>query len=184
MKLSKQQKVYTAVLVFVLGALVIDRAYLSRSNPTKAQAETSESSNKMSGEDVSEANAIIDSVSQSPTMKLVQQLDTLWSERNLDLSQARDAFSLPESWLVAINPNFIKGTRAEDYNQGAETSFAKNHQLKAVVVQGRTRCVMVDDHFLVIGQELDGFKLIEVDEDSATFQAGAKRVVLRLANDR
>jgi hypothetical protein len=43
---------------------------------------------------------------------------------------------------------------------------------------------MVDDHFLVIGQELDGFKLIAVDEDSATFEAGAKRVVLRLANDR
>jgi hypothetical protein len=43
---------------------------------------------------------------------------------------------------------------------------------------------MVDDHFLVIGQELEGFKLVAVDEDSATFESGAKKVVLRLANGR
>jgi len=181
MKLSKQQKVYTAVLVVVLGALVIDRIYLSQG---RVPAEASASSNQVSDELVPGVMDIPDSASQSPTVKLIQQLDMLWSEKNLDLNQARDAFSLPESWLAAVNPNFAKGTRAADYDQGAETSFARNHQLKAVVVQDQTRCVMVDDHFLVIGQELDGFKLIEVDKDSATFEAGAKRVVLRLANDR
>lgn len=186
MKLSKQQKVYTAVLVIVLGALVIDRTYLSQG---KVPAEASASSNQAAGEgvpgqDQSTAGGISDSTSQSPTMKLIHQLDTLWSEKNPDLNQTRDAFSLPESWLAAVNPDFAKGPRAADYEQGAETSFARNHQLKAVVVQGQERCIMVDDHFLVIGQELDGFKLIAVDEDSATFEAGAKRVVLRLANDR
>jgi len=187
MKLSKQQKVFAAVLVVVLGALFIDRTYLSKGTvPAEASASSNQTASvRVPGEGQSAVGGRIpDPASQSPTVKLIKQLDMLWSEKNLDLNQARDAFSLPESWLAAVNPNFAKGTRAGDYDQGAETSFARNHQLKAVVVQDQTRCVMVDDHLLVIGQELDGFKLIEVDKDSATFEAGAKRVVLRLANDR
>ncbi len=177
MELTKRQKVFFAIMIIVLGALIVDRAYLSRSSLSKAQAEISDSST--SGGGVPEAEVIPDLASQSPTVKLVHGIEALWSEKNLDSSRARDAFCLPESWLAEVSPDNRPRT-----DQGAETSFARNHQLKAVVVQGQTRCVMVDDHFLVIGQELEGFKLVAVDEDSATFESGAKRVVLRLANGR
>jgi hypothetical protein len=177
MELTKRQKVFLVIMIIVLGAFIVDRAYLSRSGPSKARAEISDSST--SDEGVPEAEVVPDLASQSPTVKLVRGIETLWSEKNLDLSRARDAFCLPESWLAEISPNNFRRTA-----QGAETSFAKNHQLKVVIVQGQRPCVMVDDHFLVIGQELEGFKLVAVDEDSATFESGAKKVVLRLANGR
>jgi hypothetical protein len=98
---------------------------------------------------------------------------------NPDLSQVRDAFSLPASWLAEVHP-----THGPLSEQDPATMFAKNHQLEAVVLQNQARGALVDDHFLVIGQELDGFKLVAVDEASATFEAGKKQVVLRLASDR
>jgi hypothetical protein len=179
MELTKRQKVFLVIMIIVLAALIVDRAYLGRSNPSKAQAEISDSSNITSGEGVPATEVVPDLASQSPTMKLTRGIESLWSEKNPDLSQSRDAFCLPEPWLAEISPDNLRRTF-----QGAETSFARNHQLKVIVVQGQTRCVMVDDHFLVIGQELEGFKLVAVDENSATFESGAKRVVLRLENDR
>jgi len=178
MRLSKRQQVCFAILAITLTALVVDRAFLGQGSvPAEAYA----SSNQAPGPPrrILGALDLPDSDSQSPTIKLVHGLETLCSEKSLDLSQARDAFSLPASWLAEVNP--ANRPRSE---QDAVTKFTKNHQLKAVVVQGQTYCVMVDDHFLVIGQELDGFKLVAVDEDSATFEAGSKRVVLRLTNDR
>ena len=179
MRLTKRQKVSSAILVIVLGALVVDRTYRS---PGNVSAEVSASSNQASNElelGASQQRVIPEPGSQSPTMKLIQRLETLWLEKNPDVSQARDAFSLPESWLVEVNP-----TNRPKTKQDAVIKFAKNHQLKAVVVQDQARCVMVDDNFLTIGQELDGFKLVAVDEESATFEAGQQRVVLLLTNDR
>ena len=95
------------------------------------------------------------------------------------MRQARDIFLLPSSWLAEINPaNRLLS------KQDAATQFLKNHQLRAVVVHEKRCSVMVDDNYLVVGQEFDGFKLVSVDEGSATFEAGGKQVVLRLTNDR
>jgi hypothetical protein len=186
MKLTKRQKVASAILVVVLGALIVDRTYLS---PGKVSAEASASSSQTSSEPEIESikqGVIPEPGSQSTTMKLVQRLETLWSEKSPDvrsmasaISRARDAFSLPEAWLAKVHPSGL--ARPE---QDAVIRFTRNHQLKAVVVQGQTRCVMVDDNFLTIGQELDGFKLVAVDEESATFEAGEQRVILLLTNDR
>jgi len=176
MRLSKRQQVCFAILAIALAALVVSRAFLGQGN---VPAEASASSNQAPEEPVLGALDLPDMDSQSPTMKLAHVLETLWSEKSLDMGQARDAFSLPASWLAEVDP--ANRLRLE---QDAVAKFAKNHQLRAVAIYDQTCCVMVDDHFLVIGQELDGFKLVAVDEDSATFEDGAKRVVLRLTNNR
>jgi len=42
----------------------------------------------------------------------------------------------------------------------------------------------VDDRLLKVGQELDGFKLIAIDQQSATFEREGQRITLKLADDR
>jgi hypothetical protein len=77
MELTKRQKVFLVIMIIVLGAFIIDRAYLSRSGPSKARAEISDSS--ISDEGVSEAEVDTDLTSQSPTVKLVRGIEALWS---------------------------------------------------------------------------------------------------------
>jgi hypothetical protein len=115
---------------------------------------------------------------QPLTVRLSEQLETLCPD-DPNFSQVRDAFSLPASWLAEIHPENLPRSQ-----QDAVAKFVRDHQLRAVAVQDQTRGALVDDHFIVIGQELDGFKLVAVDEGSATFEVDGKRVVLRLTNDR
>ena len=173
MRLSKRQKVCFAILALVLGALVVDRALL---RPQSGPAEASAYSPEAPDEPIVGATEHPDS--QPSTIRLSEQLETLCPD-DPNFSQVRDAFSLPASWLAEIYPENLPGSQ-----QDAAAIFAKSHQLEAVVLQNQARGVLVDDHFLVIGHELDGFKLVAVDESSATFAAGGKQVVLRLASDR
>jgi hypothetical protein len=174
MKLSKRQKVCCVILALALGVLIVDRAiFYPEGGPAKASADSTQAQD----ERVAAATEYPDI--QPSTAKLIQQLEKLCPDDNLDFNQVRDAFSLPASWLAEVGLGNHPG-----FEQSTTDRFAQSHQLKAVVVDGQSRYVLVDDHFLVIGQELDGFRLVAVDEDSATFAAGGKPVVLRLANDR
>ena len=176
MKFSKRQQVSLAILAIVLAALFIDRFFIGQGS---VPVEASASSNQAPDELVPGALDFPDLDSQPPTIKLAHRLETLQPDKSMDMGQVRNAFSLPSSWLAEINPaNRLLS------KQDAATQFLKNHQLRAVVVHEKRCSVMVDDNYLVVGQEFDGFKLVSVDEGSATFEAGGKRVVLRLANDR
>jgi hypothetical protein len=178
MRLSKKQKVYLAILVLALGTMVVDRAFLSQSAGGGLKAETSTDSYLPPGELVFGATGPPDPNSLPPIMKITQRLEMLWSGMSLDLDEARDAFSIPTAWLAEIYDQ-------HPLRQGdAVVRFAKSHQLRGVLVESNARFAVVDNHLLIVGQELDGFKLVAVDEDSATFAAGNKQVVLRLENGR
>jgi len=151
----------------------MDRTVL---RPQGGPAEASADSLQAPGETVTGATEHPDL--QPPAVKLTEQLETLCPD-NPNFDQIRDAFSLPAPWLAEVHPE--NRPRSQ---QDAADRFTRDHQLKAVAVDGQASYALLDDHFLVIGQELDGFKLVAVDEGSATFEAGGKQVVLRLANDR
>jgi len=182
MRLSRQQKIYLAILALALGALLVNRLFRSRESVT---AEASAYSDPLPGETIPAPALVFDKKtrgpdpnSQPPSIKLAKRLQILWPDEGLNLDQARDAFSLPAAWLAEVyaqNP-LVEGD--------ATARFAKSHQLKAVLVDGQTSSALVDDHLLIPGQELDGFKLVAIDEDSATFEAGTKRVILKLKTDR
>jgi len=175
MRWSRQQTVYSAILALALGVLVVDRAFLSRQSIT---AQASADSGLLPSELILEATDLPDPGSQPPSMKLVQRLETLYPDESLGLGQARDAFCLPTAWLAEVHAQvpLLEGD--------AVARFAKDHQLRAVLIESQTSFAVVDDHFLMLGQELDGFKLVAVDVGSATFAAGRKRVVLTLEKDR
>lgn len=179
MELSKRQKSGVAVLAIGLLALVVDRAFLGGGG---APAGASASSTEAPAELIGEATDPPEADSESPAIRLAQRLETLWSERNPDMSQARDIFSLPAPWLADVRP--ATPVDSPPPVQDAVTVFAASHQLRGVVIADQGGCVTVDDHLLRLGDELDGFKLVAIEGDSATFEAGGKQVSLRLVSDR
>lgn len=179
MKLSKRQKSGVAVLAIALLALVADRALLGGGS---VPAGASASSNEAPAEYIPGAVDPPDPNLEPPTIRLAQRLETLWSERNLDRSQARNVFSLPASWLADVRP--ATPVDRPPPEQDAVTVFTTNHQLRGVLITDQARCVTVNDHVLRLGDELDGFKLVAIEEDSATFEADGRQVSLRLASDR
>ncbi|MFQ6036850.1 MAG: hypothetical protein ACE5NM_13505, partial [Sedimentisphaerales bacterium] len=213
MKLSRQQKIYLVILVLALVALLVDRLFCSRqpapaeayTEPETVTAEASIYSDPLwdetiaglprsrvrlpqSGDTVSIMLDLPEPNSQGPRRKparrtlwaggLTQQLEILLPDEYLDLDQARDAFSLPAAWLDELRAQNPLG------QADAAARFAKSHQLKAVLIEGKMREAYVDDHLLRPGQELDGFKLVTVNPSSATFEAGTKQVILKLKSDR
>ena len=179
MKLSKRQISGVAVLVIALIALVYDRTFLDRGNgPARASA----SSNAAPTEPTPEAAIPPNSNTEPPRIGLAQRLETLWAERNLNMSQARDVFSLPASWLADVRPAtpVVHPPTVQD----AVTVFKTNHQLKGVLMTDQTCCVTVNDHILRLGEAIDGFKLVAIKEDTATFEADGKQVSLKLLFDR
>ena len=61
--------------------------------------------------------------------------------------------------------------------------FMRKHQIKAVMVHGKISSVVIDDRYLFVGQKIDGFTLVSVNEHSATFESNNHRVVLTLKRD-
>jgi len=190
MRLSRQQKVYLAILALALGTLLVDRHILSRQPapaegngepetvaakaPAYSEGSRGAESHLLPRETTAGKMGLPDPNSQDPRIKLAQRLEILWPDESLDLDQARDAFCLPAAWLseLCAQDPLVEGDAA--------VQFTKTHQLNAVLIEGKMRSALVDGRLLIPGQELDGFKLIAIDESSATFEAGTKRVILRL----
>lgn len=176
MKLSKRQKSGIVVLAILSLALVIDRALLGGGG---VPAGASASSTEAQAEPVAEAKDTADPKPEPPPIELAQRLESAWSQKSLEISQARDVFSLPASWFDDVRP-----PTPVDGPQDAVTLFAVNHQLRGVLATGQARCVTVDDRVLRVGDELDGFRLVAIEDDSVTFEADGRQVILRLASDR
>ena len=56
-----------------------------------------------------------------------------------------------------------------------------NPALTAVMVAGKNSLVNVDGVIVKLGEEIDGYRLIEVKDYQAIFKKGRKRVVLTIA---
>ena len=175
MALSRRQKICSAILAVVFGVLLMDRVFVSRkTGPDEASAK----SVALKEEPNVPLTKLADAGSRSASVEVARRLNTLYPNETLDLGQTRDAFSLPPVWLAEVNAQSPLG------EAGPVARFVKNHQLTAVLIDGKTKSALVDGHCLSLGQELDGFELVAVDENSATFEAGSKRAVLKLKNDR
>jgi hypothetical protein len=178
-KLTKRQKISFAIFAVAIAALVVDRAFLGGGSiPAGASA----SSSPPPVTDTPPASPPADVNVPSSTIRLNQRLETLWLERVRDINQPRDVFTLAETWANDIFPKEPETTPEPEKN--AVTVFQTNHQLQAVVISDHMRCVTVNGRVLELGDELDGFKLIFIEEDAATFETGKSHVTLTMTNDR
>ncbi|MEZ6190763.1 MAG: hypothetical protein R3C45_05665 [Phycisphaerales bacterium] len=88
---------------------------------------------------------------------------------------ARDAFAVPPSWVPA-DAEPVAGSEAA---QAVET-FKRDHKLEAVLVTGDQRCAVVNGQTMYVGQSLQGYRLVSVQERSAEFRSGGVVITLGL----
>ena len=62
----------------------------------------------------------------------------------------------------------------------AEEEMPWNPQLTAVMAAGKNSLVNLDGVILKIGEEQDGYRLVEVRDREAVFRKGNKRIVLNM----
>lgn len=78
-----------------------------------------------------------------------------------------DPFSAPSSWKkIAAQAGSDKSPAIITQESAA---FCAAHHLTAVLARGSSGVVYVDEKIVRMGQSLDGFRLVGVDDKSATF---------------
>ena len=175
MTLTKQQKVFVGIFVCVIVGLVCDRTLLL---PEGVGAETV-ADNLLERPPVSAMT--VPSLPTTPvaSAQFKERLDALLPGDDPVMTAARDAFTLSAAW---------SGGHKQSAEGSEVSKFRKKHRLKALILHGRGQAAFVDDEFVRIGQVLDGFRLVEIDENSATFVAksefGGGRAVLEINRTR
>lgn len=173
MKVTKSQQVYFGLLAVGLIALGVDRFVLT---PPAAQASDDAQSLLMKPAD---SAAAAGNATPAPTAVSIQpnpiadKLKQLSASVPAPKGEMRDAFTPGNSWTGG----------PAGLATGAE-NFSLNHHLTGVLVSGRSGLAMVDGKDVLVGQTLDGFKLISVKPGMALFAAGDLQVTLRIARDQ
>ncbi|MBK7616680.1 MAG: hypothetical protein IPJ08_20325 [Burkholderiales bacterium] len=86
----------------------------------------------------------------------------------------------PEALVLRHDPFLRPGSAAAApaLAAGADTDAAWRPQLRAVVVAGPKSSALVDGQVLELGDELDGYRLIQVLPDKAILRKKGRRVEL------
>jgi hypothetical protein len=173
MALNKRQRMSMGVLAIGLMALVVDRMYVL---PKSAPAQPAAGSDDYTVTATSERAMAPPPLSAPAGLTATSKLEAAWSGKNLRLDESRDLFSLPPSWPRARGPE-----KRTTPTAAAETVFAARHKLEAITMDLEGERALVDDKLLRLGDILEGFQLIAIDRESATFERDGQRVRLVLA---
>jgi hypothetical protein len=171
MALAKRGKTFVAIFALGLAALAVDRVFL---RPQGGAEKASADAFAKYGVPASPAEKAASAPSEAQRPSVTQRLDRAWPDQEPNVAQARDPFSLTGPWLGSTETG---PSAAPD----PVTVFAKAHPLGAVVMNGPRSHVLVNDRFLTLGQQIDGFTLVSVGPKSATFERQGERIVLELA---
>ncbi len=180
-KLTRNQKVYVAVLGVALLVLVCDQLLFS---PGKAgAAETAAFHPSVSP--TARAKATADRIPEllaavrKPEDTLASRLAVVAETQSLDVENMNDAMRAPAHWFPvegAAPPVVVEATGSHE----AALKFRSTHQLNAVMANADGGYAIVNGRPLRIGQEITGFTLVEVRARSVVFENAGSIVELRL----
>jgi hypothetical protein len=177
MKVTKSQKVYFGLLIVGLLALGVDRFVLT---PPAAQA--ADNAQALLVKPVDSSTGVDNAVPMLAAANIqgnsiADKLKELNDSIPAPKGEIRDAFTPGTAWVPTAKSS-VAGSNA------AIENFSQTHHLAGVLVAGRTGQAMVDGKDVLVGQTLDGFKLIAVKPGIAVFQQGDVQITLRIAKDR
>ncbi len=172
MTLTKSQRVYVAIMVIAVVALLIDRTLLQ---PEPVQASASQYAISPSTRDPDDLEAPRSEGPAPRQVAIARRLEQIAEQRGLDPTGVIDAFRPSPMWLqlgeVPVGPV---------QTELLAERFRKAHTLTAVMGSGNEGWAIVDGRTLFIGRVMDGFTLISVGQRSAVLASGDTRVVLTL----
>ena len=172
MTLTKSQRVYVAIMVIVMVALLIDRTLLQ---PEPAQASVLQYAVPSSERDPGDLEAPRSEGPAPRQVAIARKLEQIAEQRGLDPTGVIDAFRPSPIWLQSSEAP----VEIEQPELLVER-FMKAHTLAAVMGSGKDGSAIVDGRTLLIGQVLDGFTLVSVGRRSAVLESGDARVLLTL----
>jgi hypothetical protein len=169
MKVTKQQKVYTGLLVLGLLALVLDRCVFS---PSSADASDQASDLLIAKvpqtKTESPASAHKSSATAPAGNSVALKLTELSESMQRPGAAVKDAFCPAPSWAQPGAPGVTSAP-----------SFQQAHTLIGVMLSGSYAAAMVDGTLVRVGDSIDGYKLISVSKGEAVFQSGDLRATLQ-----
>lgn len=178
MKRSRERNILIAVLGVAGLGLLIDRVVIGSDVTSPAESSAGVV------DDIADDPASLLIVSDAPqdaapasanaTESLANRLRRVAGQAELnDGAAVRDAFIPAPSWTpVDFEPE--SGSEAAL----AIESFKRDNKLEAVLVTGDQRCAVVNGQTVYVGQTLQGYRLVSVQERSAEFRAGGVTVSL------
>lgn len=179
MKLSKERKAYVVFLGLALAAVVIDRAFLASDSigPDQANAAGEKGlSTTLPGR----IGALL--AESASKRSLTDHLQAVCEAEEINFSDLKTTFASLQSW--------VKGAQHEDPSPSTQPNepdkaeaFKRQHELMAVMVTADGARAIVNNRCLLIGQELDGFRLISVGLRSAILESETARVELKIESN-
>lgn len=161
MKETKKYLAYFTVLAIGCGWLGMDWLSSGSSTPT-AEARTVAAAPQQPATDKS----LPADMGDEPA--IASRLNNLVLQRGLASNPPADGFAIP----LAFRPPPVVKKAAVASAVNLLAKFKANHKLISVMVAGRASNAMVDGRLLQLGDQLDGFKLVEITQNSAVFSRG------------
>lgn len=202
---TKSQKISAGVLAVAVAAFGVDRFVLSApdgaspaaaasseyavskgpSTPTKAVRGGTATGQDGPGASLS---------SKTPSVTLASRLATIGQQRRLTGLPCGDAFRPANAWLVALLPPSPPAPKPAPVVATAQPAtrpaapkidyaalFIKQHTLTAVMKKKAGGMAIIDGRLYGKGQTIDGFKLVGVGLNEATFTGKGTTFVLRMS---
>jgi hypothetical protein len=131
----------------------------------------------------------------APTVTLASRLATIGEQRRLTLAPCGDAFRPAEAWLTALLPppppepkpvapvvaTAKPATRPAAPKIDYAAVFTQRHTLTAVMKRQHGGMAIIDGKLYGAGQTIDGFKLVRVGLNEATFRGKGTTFELRMS---
>ena len=182
MKLNRKQQIYIAILALGLIALLLDKTFLS---PQEAEGDAQQVRN-IAPEVAATAQGMHDAITDmepatpTPSYSTVgMRLARFVEEGKVDPLEMRDAFQPSPAWIS----DFESRGGLDSPSSKAE-KFISKYRLIGVYSSRGSRFAIIDGDksnvILAIDQEIDGFKLVSVNDRLAVLQNQALTVVLKL----
>ncbi|MEX0654498.1 MAG: hypothetical protein WD534_14780 [Phycisphaeraceae bacterium] len=178
--MTKQRKVLAAILGTGLMALGVDRFVLESSATTPQAASAvapAVDTPSVQEQALDLAREALDESNVSQRASLADRLNETARQHALPDRPHRDAFAPSATWTDAIAPT----EPVEAVDDDRARRFKQNHALNAVMTPGERGVVVVNGKPLRVGGQLDGFTLVSVQGQSATFEGPVGQVVLTIA---
>jgi len=178
---ARKKRIYGAVLLVGLGALLVDRVFLTP--PASAVA-----SGGAAAEGVADASAYPESAADGPAVSVCAAPFPRGLPEGEGQGPPRDAFVLTAAARRAMLG--IEAGDAEFFGPAGRTKpqrgmtaleFQSAHGLSAVMSGPAARVAIVDGRWLRVGDVLDGCKLLAITGQSAVFACPNGKVVLSVS---
>jgi hypothetical protein len=172
MKVTTQRKVTFGILGLAAIAFVVDRCTSSSATPSSAHAMVATA--KVPGRVAAlPPGAAVVEFNPFNLETVSARLEKVAAEQGLDASHTRDAFVPSNLWKPSADAKAETGERLASAGR-----FRQQHKLLAVMFGRQGGMALLDGKPVRAGQIVDGFRLVEVHERDAVFEAGATRVQL------